>query len=253
MSSPKTGEPARLAQNWPIIAEMPKQRALQTTHSPHLPESRPGQAGGKRDQNRRERTRGLLAASLGLFLERGLDGTTIDDITREAKVAKGSFYRYFQSKEDLISALFAPAGARVAAAFTRAEARLGKVGRPGEVERAYLRLGRELLLAVMAEPDVTRLYLQESRSPGDSARRPIQELERLIAKAALRVSELALSHGLLRETHPEVSTLAVIGAAERLLQAYFSGQLSVEPGEAIRDLVAIVMNGLRRPDRQTQR
>lgn len=226
---------------------MPKTRGSREKYPAQRPEARPGPAGGKRDQNRRARTEALREAALALFLERGIDRVTIDDITRTAKVAKGSFYRYFQSKEALLECLLAKASARVSAAFERAEEKLRSESGPGKVEGVYLRLGRELLLAAMAEPGVTRLYLQESRSPGHAARRPLRELERSIARFALRVSELAVTHGLLRAAHPEVSTLAVVGAAERLLQAHFSQQLSVDPSLAIRDLVAIVLNGLKRP------
>jgi AcrR family transcriptional regulator len=39
------------------------------------------------------------------FLENGFAPTTIDDITQAAGVAKGTFYLYFASKEDLLTAL----------------------------------------------------------------------------------------------------------------------------------------------------
>ena len=39
------------------------------------------------------------------FLERGIESVSIDDITREAGVAKGSFYRYFADKDALVGAV----------------------------------------------------------------------------------------------------------------------------------------------------
>jgi len=41
-----------------------------------------------------------------LFLRKGYHGTTIDDITRSAKLTKGSFYWYFKSKEDMLKRVF---------------------------------------------------------------------------------------------------------------------------------------------------
>lgn len=223
----------------------PRKRADEPRPPLPLPGERPGPIGGKRDQNRRARTQALLAAAHRLFLERGIESVSIDDITREADVAKGSFYRYFRDKEDLIRAAFAGARTRVLGAFQRAEAKLREPsGREG-VRRAYTRLGRELAAALMSEPDVTRLYLQESRAPSVHARVPIRELEHDIAAAALRLSELAFSQGLLRRVHPQVSTLAVIGATERLLHAFFLGELKLQPTVAIQDLVSIVLDGMR--------
>lgn len=43
----------------------------------------------------------IYDAAVHEFNERGFNNASIEDITRAAKVAKGSFYTHFQSKEDL--------------------------------------------------------------------------------------------------------------------------------------------------------
>ena len=224
---------------------MPERPPKPSPTGTQLPELRPGPAGGKRDQNRRARSAGLLAAAEELFLLRGIEDVSIDDITKAAGVAKGSFYRYFPSKEALVRALLADARERVISAFERAEAQLLKADSPADLNRAYLRLGRELLVVLLGAPNVTRLYLQESRAPGVHARALVRELEREVAALSLRVTEAAYSHGLIRHTPPQISTLAVIGAAEKLLTAYFEGSLQVEPASAVQGLVDIVLHGMR--------
>jgi AcrR family transcriptional regulator len=47
----------------------------------------------------------LINAARRLFLRRGVGPTTIEEITSAAKVAKGTFYLYFSSKDDILSAL----------------------------------------------------------------------------------------------------------------------------------------------------
>jgi AcrR family transcriptional regulator len=44
----------------------------------------------------------LVAAAFQLFLERGYDQTTVDDIVALAGVGRRSFFRYFPSKEDVV-------------------------------------------------------------------------------------------------------------------------------------------------------
>ncbi|WMX44375.1 TetR/AcrR family transcriptional regulator [Streptomyces roseicoloratus] len=44
----------------------------------------------------------LVAAAFELFLERGYEQTTVDDIVRTAGVGRRSFFRYFPSKEDVV-------------------------------------------------------------------------------------------------------------------------------------------------------
>jgi AcrR family transcriptional regulator len=52
-----------------------------------------------------ERKQELLDSAVSVFLEKGIGEATVDDITRHAGVAKGTFYLYFESKEHLIAAL----------------------------------------------------------------------------------------------------------------------------------------------------
>lgn len=44
----------------------------------------------------------LVAAAFQLFLERGYEQTTVDDIVALAEVGRRSFFRYFPSKEDVV-------------------------------------------------------------------------------------------------------------------------------------------------------
>jgi AcrR family transcriptional regulator len=52
-----------------------------------------------------ERRRDLLDAGLAVFAAQGVPATVVEDITRRAGVAKGTFYLYFDSKERLLAAL----------------------------------------------------------------------------------------------------------------------------------------------------
>ena len=54
---------------------------------------------------KQEKRRALLDAAYELFLERGTAKTSVEDITSRAKVAKGTFYLYFQDKGAVMLAL----------------------------------------------------------------------------------------------------------------------------------------------------
>lgn len=48
----------------------------------------------------------IFEAALALFVERGFYGTTVPDVAKRAKVAAGTIYHYFSSKEALVNAVF---------------------------------------------------------------------------------------------------------------------------------------------------
>jgi AcrR family transcriptional regulator len=71
---------------------------------------------GEKTDRRIARTRlALLEAAQRLFSARSIDGVSIEDIAKEADVAKGSLYNHFNSKEDLADALFRMVRGHVAA------------------------------------------------------------------------------------------------------------------------------------------
>ncbi len=60
---------------------------------------------GAVEGKKQEKRRALMQAAYELFLERGTDKTSIEQITGRAKVAKGTFYLYFADKGVLTQAL----------------------------------------------------------------------------------------------------------------------------------------------------
>lgn len=59
---------------------------------------------GRRERKRRQTRERIEQAAMTLFLERGFDATTIEDITESADVSKRSFFDYFPSKEEVVFA-----------------------------------------------------------------------------------------------------------------------------------------------------
>lgn len=57
----------------------------------------------------------LMSAAEQLFLAKGVDSTTINEIVELAQVAKGTFYHYFASKNELLAAM----GERYTAQFLK--------------------------------------------------------------------------------------------------------------------------------------
>ena len=56
----------------------------------------------KRQKSAVETKRKLVSAGLELIKEKGFDAINVEDITRKAGVAKGTFYVYFKRKEDIV-------------------------------------------------------------------------------------------------------------------------------------------------------
>ncbi len=56
---------------------------------------------GRVERNKEIKRNALIEAAYQLFNEKGFQNTTIEEITKEAGVAKGTFYLYFKNKKDI--------------------------------------------------------------------------------------------------------------------------------------------------------
>jgi AcrR family transcriptional regulator len=61
-------------------------------------------AHGLRERKRRQTRERLTRVAMALFLERGFEATTLDDIAAAADISRRSFFHYFASKEDVVFA-----------------------------------------------------------------------------------------------------------------------------------------------------
>lgn len=207
--------------------------------------SRPGPPDGKRATNRREKTARIARAFLARALEEGVVGVTVDAVCADAGIAKGSFYRYFESKEAVVAHLMRPLEQAFGAAATQVEASL-ETSDASSAALAYAPLVATLLPLLEEHRDALRLYLQEVRSPAHGARAPIGALGRSIEEGARRLSESARRAGWLRDVDLEVSRLAVLGAVERLLlQALREPPGRAKAGRAL-SLVDLLLHGMLR-------
>ena len=57
---------------------------------------------GKREEQALQTKTKIITAAKLLIREKGIDNVSVDDITKQAGVAKGSYYVYFKKKEDIV-------------------------------------------------------------------------------------------------------------------------------------------------------
>jgi len=209
------------------------------------PVERPGAFGGKRDINRRKRVQDLIDAGLLLFLERGIEAVTIDEVAREAGMAKGNFYRYFRDKADLVEAVIEPVASTTRQAVQECDDQLRQANGRDDAVAAYGQLGNRLVGALAMHPDAMCLYLQERRAPATTARQAISDLATDLDRRAMTLSQVAVDRQLVAVSNPRVSAVAVLGAVEALALASVRNQVQMDPIETTKSLISIVLEGLR--------
>ncbi|HEX6455986.1 MAG TPA: TetR/AcrR family transcriptional regulator [Solirubrobacterales bacterium] len=170
-------------------------------------------AGRGRVQRRQERTRAaLIDAAQRLFAAKGIEATPVSEIAEEADIAVGSFYNYFETKEDLLAALLASA---LAEQLSLLQARQAKTEDPAEkISVAH----RHLVRLAASDPTLAWLLVR-FEVPHRIAQATLAEAAREDIEAGIEAGRFALDD-------PEVALQAAGGALLAIIHSVLLGELS---------------------------
>jgi AcrR family transcriptional regulator len=132
---------------------------------------------GLRERKRRQTRERLTRVAMALFLDRGFEATTLDDIAAAADISRRSFFHYFASKEDVV---FAWQEESTAALIAAVAARPANESMLTAAENAISAMVRQL------EPGEAMAMAQLKRdNPALQARDQVkyEKLERALAEA----------------------------------------------------------------------
>lgn len=77
---------------------------------------------GARERKKQETRRRITDAGICLFIEKGIDATTVDEIAVTAGISRRTFFHYFKSKDDILLSLQSSMGEMIAQRVRQADA-----------------------------------------------------------------------------------------------------------------------------------
>jgi AcrR family transcriptional regulator len=193
----------------------------------------------------------LLAAARTLFSERGYHETTVEDITRAAGVAKGTYYLYFQEKREIFLAIIG----ELLDAIKAVGASVADVA-PGEPPLGLLdraeRAADRLVDLVQENGALARLVWRESMGMDRALEAMLRDFYRETAEIEAKNIRLAQSIGLLRDCDPLLTAFAHIGMVERVLFTMLDApDLLPDRRTLVREMMRLAYEGLRAPGAPT--
>jgi AcrR family transcriptional regulator len=191
---------------------------------------------GRREERKAQNRAKLLAAARKVFAEKGLGAATARDIVRETDLATGTFYNYFDSKEEVFTALIDELAAKARAAV-RAQRR--EPGRTVEqrVEAAY----RAYFELVIAERELFEVFRRNAGSITMMADRDrFEESERELFEDLADWSRA----GEMPEVDLELLAQAMVGAGVHVANHLFDTG-APDPETAARFCAQLFLGGIR--------
>lgn len=166
--------------------------------APRVVRSAPSTARGQQSRRR------ILDAAEKVFGEKGYFAASINDITREAGIALGSFYVYFQSKHEVFVEVLESLAQLIRQA-TRAALPKG-AGRLEEEVHGF----RAFFSLISRHPQLYRIVRQAEVVAPDALR---AYYEAIVPRYAGRL-RAAMKRGEIRRTEPEVLVYCLLGVGD---------------------------------------
>jgi AcrR family transcriptional regulator len=178
----------------------------------------------------------LLAVAVEVFLERGYDGTSMEDLAQAAGISKSSIYHHVRGKEELLDRA---TGRALDGLFGTLDAAAAEGGPAVQRLERVLRGMTELLLAEL--PYVTLLL----RVHGNTAteRRALERRREFDRRVADLVKEAAADGELSGGIEPRLATRLICGMVNSLAEWYRPGRR--DPQEIADAVVRLAFHGLR--------
>jgi AcrR family transcriptional regulator len=191
-------------------------------------------------QARREQ---VLRHAKRIFARKGYHRTNIADIIARARIARGTFYLYFQNKKDLFQELLEQVLGELRLRIERL--RIGP-GEPQPVEQLRNNL-RRVLNFLLAERELTDILLNHSTGFDRELDSRIREFYERVAEQIQRSLDLGIQMQLVRHCDTRAVASCILGGIKEVV-----GQASRHRRRNISELVEEILDfglrGVARPE-----
>ncbi len=208
----------------------------------------------KRERRKDARPGELLAAAMGLFVEKGFAATTVEEVARRAGVSKGTLFLYFASKEELFKAVVRE---NISAHYPEWNAKLDTFeGSTADMVRQFMQLfwvhvgttnASGICKLMMSEannfPELALFYQEEVIEPGSELVRRI--LQRGMARGEFR--PIDMKYGV----YTVLAPMLFLALWKHSLGTCCTADAQLVPDEYIAVQVETILNGLCIPNTST--
>jgi AcrR family transcriptional regulator len=193
-----------------------------------------------RTDRQADRRRQILEAAVKVFAQKGFHAARVGDVAKEAGVAYGLVYHYFDSKEELLEAIFRGTWADMLARVQEVEAS------GASAEEAVRQVTALLLRTWRRDPDLVRVLVREvTRS--QHLQEEVEEITHAM-NALEDIVRRGQNGGDFRaDLDPKLAAVVFYGALDEVLTGWVLGQLpdgDEDIARAEQNVVLLLTGGL---------
>jgi AcrR family transcriptional regulator len=182
----------------------------------------------------------ILGAARRVFVEKGFQAATVDDIVAAVEIARGTFYLYFPDKRAVFEALIDEFLERIAACVSRIDL---DPGAPPWQEQLRGNLRRVVELA-LSEPTIVKLALYDATGLDpelDDKLHAYYEWLRAMLDRSMAEGQAA---GIVRGGDRRLMVSFAMGGLKEMLVDAVSGEVEPNADRVVDELMRILLDGM---------
>jgi AcrR family transcriptional regulator len=171
-----------------------------------------------RAQRRADRRNSIKEAAISVFSEKGYHGAKVSDIVERVGVAQGTFYLYYESKQQIFSQVIHDFLELVLTTIASWE--------PGAIEtRENLRdelerVGMALTEVVVAHEELTTIWFRESLAVDPELEETIDDFYDTLTAMLTDFNRILCTRGVIESMNFHLLAIMTIGMVERAIYAF---------------------------------
>jgi len=187
----------------------------------------------------------VLDCARRVFGHKGYHATSISDIIKEAGIARGTFYLYFDAKRAIFDELLDGFFQRIDGCIQRVDPAKDTVA----VMQQLIANVQRILDLLSSDQEMTRIVLHEAEGLDARFDQKLDDFYRRIVGQIEASLGLGVEMGLLRRTGMHLAALSILGAIKELMSRGPSGFENPEARhEAAVEMLRLFWAGLANPD-----
>ena len=192
---------------------------------------------------RQARRAQVLRHAKRIFARKGYHRTNVADIISRARIARGTFYLYFQNKKDLFEELLEQVLTELAARILRL--RVGPDS-PDPVEQLRANL-RRVVTYVLDERELTDILLNHSTGFDRDLDEKILNFYDRIAALIQRSLDLGIEMQLVRQSDTRAIAYCILGAIKEVV-GLLSRSAAADTDKLVEEVLDFGLRGVARPE-----
>ena len=185
----------------------------------------------------------VLRHAKRIFARKGYHRTNVADIIARARIARGTFYLYFENKKDLFEELLE----QVLGELTQRVQRLRPgPGEPDPVDQLRANLTR-VLRYVLAERELTDILLNHAAGFDRDLDEKIRDFYDRIAALIKRSLDLGIEMNLVRNSDTRAVSYAILGGIKEVI-AMLSRTDDPDIAALVEEILGFGLRGVARPE-----